>query len=198
MNNLITGFLSSVLEYFTGIKARKTKIRKDMRYTKKGLTVEEKQQQADAVFSKIESLPEFKSAKVILSYWAMPDELPTQAIIAKWCEEKQILLPSIDGNRLVLKQYLPDGQLIQKSLGIWEPDLSKNYEGNVDLVIVPGIAFDRKKNRLGRGKGYYDRFFKKFKPFKIGVGFDFQMLQSIPTARHDIKMNLIITPSETI
>lgn len=183
---------------YAAIHAEKKEIRTTIRELKRSLTTKEKELAGIEVFRKIELLPEFKSAQTILIYWATPDELPTQQTILKWCNEKQILLPSINGDKLVLKRYLPKGKLIQKTLGIWEPDLSENYEGKVDLVIVPGIAFDRNKNRLGRGKGYYDRFFKKYKPTKIGVGFNFQLIESVPVSRHDVKMNRIFTPKETI
>ena len=143
-------------------------------------------------------MPEFSNAKIILLYWAIPGELPTQRIANKWCEKKQILLPSIDKKKLVLKRYLPEGKLTQARLGFFEPELKENYEGSVDLVIAPGIAFDRHKNRMGRGKGYYDRFFKLQKPYKIGVGFDFQLLEDVPIEKHDRKMDIIFTPSETI
>jgi len=198
MNTLTSKILSIFSSHFKSIDAKKKQIRTDIRWLKKELSVEQKQAEADAVFREIELLPEFINAETVLFYWAMRDELPTQLAIKKWCIEKKILLPSIDQNKLVLKQYDYTGKLTQKNLGIWEPDLVENYEGKVDLVIVPGIAFDRKRNRLGRGKGYYDRFFKKYKPAKIGVAFDCQLLDTVPIAKHDIKMDKIITPSEII
>lgn len=198
MKKLIDGIISFFSNGLETVNAEKKRIRKEIRDLKKFVSTEEKQIAGNAVFGKIESFSEFQNACTILIYWAIPDELPTQETIKRWCNNKQILLPSIDGNKLVLKQYSPTGKLTQKTLGIWEPDLSENYEGSVDLVIVPGIAFDQNKNRLGRGKGYFDRFFKKYKPVKIGVGFDFQLKDSIPVARHDIKMDKIVTPSVTI
>jgi 5-formyltetrahydrofolate cyclo-ligase len=198
MNNLTIEFSSLFSKKKAKIIAEKKRIRQEVRSLKIFLTDEQKKAQANAVFQKIEALSEFKMAKTILIYWSTPDELPTQDTISNWSKQKQIFLPAIDGEKLLLKQYFPDGKLIQKSLGIWEPDLLEGYNGKIDLVIVPGIAFDRKKNRLGRGKGYYDRFFKKYKPVKIGVGFDFQLMYSIPVVKHDIKMDKIITPSETI
>ncbi|HET7732756.1 MAG TPA: 5-formyltetrahydrofolate cyclo-ligase [Paludibacter sp.] len=198
MNDLINQILSLFSKKSATVIAEKKQIRQEIRSLKKLLTDEQKQAEAKAVFEKIEMLPEFKIAETILMYWSTTDELPTQAAISNWCTEKQLFLPSINGEKMVLKHYSPNGKLVQKSLGIWEPDLAERYDGKIDLVIVPGIAFDRKKNRLGRGKGYYDRFFKKFKPVKIGVGFDFQLMHSIPVAKHDIKMDKIITPSQTI
>lgn len=198
MNNLINKISSFLSNKSETVVAAKKEIRQEIRSLKKRLTDDEKQAQAKAVFQKIEALPEFKAAVAILIYWSTPDELPTQDVISDWCTKKQLFLPSIDGEKMLIKRYAGDDKLVQKSLGIWEPDLSESYEGRIDLVIVPGIAFDLEKNRLGRGKGYYDRFFKKYKPLKIGVGFDFQLLGSVPVAKHDIKMDIIITSSETI
>ena len=177
---------------------KKKKIRFDIHHTKNKVLAEEKQEMANAVFQKIESFPEFKTAKTILIYWSMKDELPTRSIITKWCQEKQIVLPSIDKKNLLLKVYDINTKMVQRSLGIWEPDLNETYKGKVDLAIVPGVAFDLQKNRLGRGKGYYDRFFKRNKTYKIGVGFDFQLLNSVPTSWHDKPMDKIVTPSNLI
>lgn len=180
------------------VSEEKNRIRFDIRYLKRTLSLEQKEKEAETVFSKIESLPEFIGANAILIYWATPDELPTQTFIKKWCNEKALILPSIEGNKLLLKKYSSDIKMIRKALGIFEPDLEDTYNGKIDLVIVPGVAFDIKKNRLGRGKGYYDRFFSKNKTLKIGIGFDFQLLDSIPTNRMDIRMDKIITNSNTI
>ena len=78
-------------------------------------------------------------------------------------------------------------------LNIMEPDgeIFSDYS-KIDLAIIPGVAFDHLKNRLGRGKGYYDNFLKNKFIFKIGVCFEFQLLDKIPTTNDDIKMDLII------
>ena len=198
MNDLINEIFSFFSKKNATVIADKKQIRQEIRSLKKFLTVEQKQAASNAVFQKIEALSEFKTADTILIYWSTPDELPTQDTISKWCTQKQIFLPAIDGEKMVLKHYSPDGKMVQKSLGIWEPDLSESYDGKIDLVIAPGIAYDREKNRLGRGKGYYDRFLENYKSVKIGVGFDFQLMLSIPVTKHDIQMDNIITPSETI
>jgi len=180
------------------IDEEKKRIRFDLKHIKEDLSDEEKEIAAAAVFGKLESLSEFKSAKTIVIYWSAPDELPTQTFIKKWKDEKLIILPSIKGRKLRLKRYSSDVNMVQRALGIWEPDLKEIFDGKVDLVIVPGVAFDSKKNRLGRGKGYYDRFFRKQKTLKIGVGFDFQLINSVPLNTWDKRLDLILTPSNTI
>ena len=198
MREIVTEIISFFSKRYAQVQVDKKRIRQEIRVQKKLITDEDRLNAENAVFQQIESFDCFKNADVILIYWAIKDELPTQATIQRWCDSKTILLPAIEGEKLLLKRYFKDGKMIQKTLGIMEPDLNEIYTGKVDLVIVPGVAFDRAKNRLGRGRGYYDRFFKKMKPTKIGVGFDFQLLSSVPAAKHDIAMDIIVTPSETI
>jgi 5-formyltetrahydrofolate cyclo-ligase len=198
MNKFNFNFRNFFTTNSTRIKREKEQIRNNVRVLKKMLSVEEKNQQAEAVFRKIELLPEFIAANSILIYWSTSDELPTYDIIRNWSQDKLIILPSIHKDKIVLKRYTSQEKLVQKTLGIWEPNLIQTYKGKVDLVIVPGIAFDKNKNRLGRGRGYYDRFLKKNKLFRIGVGFDCQLFDSFSTEKTDIPMDKIITPSTTI
>ena len=86
-------------------------------------------------------------------------------------------------------------------LGILEPLREKKTVNTdeIDLVIVPGLAFDKSGNRLGHGKGYYDRYLERCgeNVFFIGIAYDFQVLDTIPADAHDIKMNMIVTESRT-
>jgi len=198
MNTLFSSFWMIFSNKSERIKEEKKVIRREIRDKKSDLTEEQKQKEAFSVFKKIEQLLEFKQADSILMYWSTGDELPTQDAINKWVTTKTILLPSIKGHKMVLKKFFPEAPMIQRQLGIWEPDLPNVYDGKIDLVIVPGIAFDRKKNRLGRGKGYYDRFFARNKALKIGVGFDFQLMDKIPIERTDKRMDKIITMLDII
>ena len=128
-------------------------------------------------------------------YWSLDDELPTHQFIEKWSANKQIILPAISGEDMILKKYSETKHLITGKLGISEPAIDGDYDGKIDLVIVPGIAFDKSKNRLGRGKGFYDRYFNHNEVYKIGICFNFQLLKTIPATLHDVKMDKIITSS---
>lgn len=176
----------------------KHQIRKQIRYKKDQISEKDKQIQATAVFEKIEKLEEFQNAKNILVYWSMPDELSTHNFVIKWSRKKQMLLPVVKDDEMLIKPFSSKDELKQGSLGIWEPDVQKEFLHAIDLVIVPGMAFDKNKSRLGRGKGYYDKYFVNKNIVKIGVGFDFQLLEKIPTATFDIKMDKVITKSTTI
>ena len=180
------------------VAARKTELRKEIADLKKQISTEQKQQEARAVFSKVETLSEFKSAENILLYWSTSDELSTHEIIEKWSNRKQIILPTIVGDKLILKPYMPGQNMKKGALGIWEPDTVDTFTENIDLMIIPGIAFDSDKNRLGRGKAFYDRFLANKHLVKIGVGFDLQLLSHIPSEKSDIKMDKVITASHFI
>ncbi|HZK69662.1 MAG TPA: 5-formyltetrahydrofolate cyclo-ligase [Paludibacter sp.] len=180
------------------IVTNKNEIRQQICELKKQLLKDQKAQAADSVFMKIELLPEFKSAKTILMYWSTTDELPTHKFVGKWSVEKEILLPSVVGDDIVIKKYSAKENLKRGNLGIYEPETDGLYMGKIDLAIVPGVAFDLKRNRLGRGKGYYDRFFNDVETQKWGVGFDFQVVSSVPVNNDDKPMNKVISPTKTI
>jgi len=76
-----------------------------------------------------------------------------------------------------------------------EPEGEKSSPEKVDIVVVPAVAFDLQGHRLGYGKGYYDRFLKKTKAVKVGVAYDFQIVEKLPAEQHDIPVDLIITPA---
>lgn len=180
------------------LQDQKRAIRQKIRHRKQHITTTEMQESAERVFEKIENMDEFKNAKKILLYWSMPDELNTHAFIVKWAKDKQILLPVVKENDMLVQPFSTKNDLKQGKFGIWEPEIQKEYISDIDLVIVPGVAFDRYKSRLGRGKGYYDKYFVMNKIKKIGIGYDFQLVDNVPTANYDIKMDIIITPNHTI
>ena len=94
--------------------------------------------------------------------------------------------------------YRGNALMQRGKFNIPEPQ-TEPYTGNIDLILIPGVAFDRKCNRLGRGGGYYDRFLahRKYSQL-IGVGYDFQLVDQVPAERHDMRLQGVIVPSETI
>lgn len=171
----------------------KTFVRQQIARQKEYLSDIQKANKAKVVFESIEQEKAFIDAKTILLYWSMPDELPTHDFIRKWSSEKQILLPVVKGHEMLIKPYKDEENLVANKWGIWEPDVQGQFMRAIDLVIVPGIAFDKRKNRLGRGKGYYDKYFTNKRIVKWGVCFDCQLLEKIPAAPFDIKMDKVFT-----
>ncbi|GAB1416407.1 5-formyltetrahydrofolate cyclo-ligase [Paludibacter sp.] len=191
-----TLFFSSEGQY--SIEAQKAIIRRSIKTQRSELTDAYKTEQSLLVFEKIEEQAEFKQAKSVLMYWSLNDELPTHDFIKKWNRTKTILLPVVKGNHMTIRPFISEDKLLKSDFNILEPKSGQDYLKTVDLAIIPGVAFDRKKKRLGRGKGYYDRYLNKKRIPKWGICFDFQLYDKIPTKNYDIKMDKVITPSETI
>ena len=169
-----------------------------MRELKRAVTMEEKLRRSEAVMRQVEALPEFRKARVVLLYWSMADEVQTHAFVNRWYGDKVLLLPCVDGDDLLLRQYTGPQCLVEgEQFGIGEPDASLPVYTDLDsveMIIVPGVAFDRAGNRMGRGRGFYDRLLKSTpNAVKLGVAYDFQLIDSVPVEPHDVRMNRVIT-----
>ena len=132
----------------------------------------------------------------ILLYSALPDEVPTQGLMDELVAQgKTVLLPRvIDDKDMELRRYTGPQDLQEGAYGILEPTGERftDHEA-IDVAIVPGMAFDAEGHRLGRGKGYYDRFLSRV-PYlhKIGLCFSWQIVDCVPCDEHDIVMDEII------
>ena len=172
----------------------KTDIRKRIADLKRQHTEEELKTLSSAVMEKVEENVILKCAKTVLMYYSLPDEVHTHDFVEKWCKEKTILLPVVVGDDLELRVYSGKECLTKGSYGILEPQGEVfNDLTSIDAAIIPGVSFDRHGNRLGRGKGDYDRFLKKINTFKIGVCFEFQLSEEIPHGEHDVSMDEVWT-----
>ena len=143
----------------------------------------------------------FRKAKNIVMYASLPGEVPTRSLIYKALSlNKKVFLPRINrkSNELeVFEIRNPSKDLTRGHYGIWEPQPIRSLKGSpqdMDLVIVPGLGFDRSGARLGRVKGYFDRFLKKtIRATKVGLAFREQLLTRIPTNSRDLKVDKVIT-----
>lgn len=172
----------------------KNDFRKHIKTLKAGYTAEQFRKSSDAVMTKVEKHPVFRKAQTVMAYHSMPDEVQTRSFIQKWAARKTILLPVVQGDDLVVKTFTGHNNLDEKGkYRILEPSGPVFTDiPSIDLVIVPGLAFDKDNNRLGRGKGYYDRFLKKCPAFKMGICFKFQYFENIPAGQNDVKMDEVI------
>lgn len=173
----------------------KKQLRKDIKAKVAKLSPEQKIDQASQVFGYIENTSIFKRSHDIMIFSSLPDEIPTHHVIEQWATSKNIYLPRVNGDDIEIIKYRPGG-LKQGSFNIMEPTGDDTVEASIlDLIIVPGVAFDRQGNRCGRGKGYYDRFLAKTQAVTIAVCFDCQLVDSLPTEPHDIASQHVVTPS---
>lgn len=183
-------------------KEQKKEIRKQIAALKRSVPAEMRLEFSKTILEKLEQLPEFFNAKTVLLYYALPDEVQTEFFLQKWsrtgmergeCSGKRIVLPVVDGENLILKEYKPDK--IEKGYqSILEPANTEIIDPSlIDLAIVPGVAFDASCNRLGRGKGFYDRLLPHINCKMIGLGYHFQMVDEIPVEEFDRPLDMVIT-----
>ena len=171
----------------------KKELRAHIKTLKKQHTKEQLMEQSEKILAKLEQHPDFINAEKVMLYSALPDEVQTQAFLEKWHFKKTIILPTVVGDDIIPVEYAKDTDFAVGDFNILEPQ-NEPYSGDFDLIIVPGVAFDRNGNRIGRGKGYYDRFLCQHLDVKrIGICFDFQLVDEVPTEPLDIKMNEVIS-----
>lgn len=172
----------------------KKEIRQEISKIKKAISSEQKQSMSEKIMQTVEGLEEFKQSNVVLAYHSLPDEVFTHEAVKRWSKSKTILLPKVVGDDLELRIYSSDDDLKQGSYGIMEP-CGKLWTDNdaIELAIIPGVAFDEKGNRLGRGKGYYDRLLPKLSCAKIGVCYPEQLVDNVPVDEYDIGMDIVVS-----
>lgn len=158
----------------------------------------EKTRAAEAVFEQLEETAAFLLSENILMYHSLPDELDTVNFLRKWKDKKRFFLPRVNGVNLDLLPY--DENTLQEGYKhIMEPSGDDAFSlEKIEMIVVPGVAFDRSGRRLGRGKGFYDRLLADTSAVKIGICYEFQLVDELPAEKHDIPMDIVITEKTTI
>lgn len=177
----------------------KKELRQQMKQHK-GMTPEAvKLVDADMVFATIEKMKAWQQAQHILCYWSLPDELPTHTTVQRWLEAgKSIYLPRVVGDDLEIVPYHgPQSLDDNNKFHIGEPVGDAVKASCLELIIVPAVALDSKRNRLGRGKGFYDRLLSTTSCPTIGVVCDFQLVDEVPVEPHDRPLDCVVT-SDTV
>ena len=176
----------------------KADIRRKIKAMRSMLLETERMNAADEVFAKLEQTAAFLLADRILMYHSLPDELSTHRFLDKWHDRKRFFLPRVNGVNLEILPY-DESRLEIGAFHIEEPTGDNTVSPDeIELVIVPAVAYDKRGNRLGRGRGFYDRLLASTKATKVGVGYEFQMVDSIPAEPHDVRMDMVITQNTVI
>ena len=177
------------------MKEQKKQLRKDIREEKKRHLPDELMAYSSALLEQIEKHPRFIASHTVLMYHSLNDEVQTHAFVEKWYKVKKVLLPVVRGDILVLRHYTGKDCLEIGAFNIEEPSGEdfKNYH-EIELGIIPGVSFDHYRNRLGRGKGYYDKLLPLLThAYNIGICYSFQAREKIPAEPFDRKMDEVWT-----
>lgn len=185
----------------SAVTLEKQQIRQTMRARLRTIPAVERAERAQQAVKLLQTHPLWRQARSILGYLALKDELDLWgALTEAQSQEKVVAIP----------RYLPEAQgygaavlprepseLREAGFGILEPpaDAPLVPLNRLDFVLAPGLAFDLRGRRLGRGKGYYDRLLAQVRGIKCGVALDEQIVEALPEENHDIAMNLILTPT---
>ncbi|MGB9718570.1 MAG: 5-formyltetrahydrofolate cyclo-ligase [Thermoproteota archaeon] len=170
------------------------------------MSVQQRKDKSLKAVSKLKSLDEFSRAKCVMVYVSKEDEVDTIGLITDMLKSgKRVVVPLVDeeSGKLIPCEITNLEELVVGTFGVKEPD-RKNARtvstDEIDLVVVPGRVFDRNCNRLGRGKGYFDRFLKRFDEGKkvVGLAFSEQVFDSIPVDENDVKVDIVVTESSII
>lgn len=180
------------------LRLAKNKMRELLVQKRRVMPTSERQMYSQQILDQLEQMTCFRDAKTILLYYPIQNEVDVLPLVKKFKHEKTLLFPVSHRRGMTVHPYAGNEHMHRGKFGIPEPT-TPAYEGEIDLVIVPAVAFDAKGRRLGRGGGYYDRFIKKLThTVLVGVGYDFQLVDEVPAARHDQRVHRIVLPSKTI
>lgn len=171
----------------------KKTLRQQIRSLKKQHSQEELRTQSERILQRLAEHPRFLQAEKVMLYASLPDEVQTLEFIEIWRHQKTLILPTVVGDDIIPVELAENVAFAEGDFHIPEPQ-NNPYTGEFDLIVVPGMAFDANGHRLGRGRGYYDRFLAQHPHvYTIGLCFDFQLLPDIPFEPHDRIINEIIT-----
>jgi 5,10-methenyltetrahydrofolate synthetase len=175
----------------------KRELRQQIRTQKRRLSAAELAVMSEDICSKVLALVSWQEAGTLLLYYPLPDEVDVRLLIKDAFESgKKVLLPVVKGDELELHLYEGEASLKEGAFGIMEPTgplFAPIHYDEIELAIIPGMAFDSAGHRLGRGKGYYDRLLPNLRDAKlIGVCFPFQFLEEVPAEAHDISVCKVI------
>lgn len=177
----------------------KEELRKRLAAVRRTLSSETRAAYAAAMCAKLVAQPAFIDASVVLAYSALRFEIdPRAAIEAAWAQGKLVALPRVvpETRAMELHAYRAGDALIESGFVVREPLASapRVEPGDVDVVLVPGLAFDVRGHRLGYGQGYYDRLLPSLsRARRIGLAFELSLLAEVPSAAHDVPVDVLVT-----
>lgn len=184
-----------------GLKRAKRRIRREVLRERDAAIPAARKETGERVVERFLALPEVQRARTIMLFSSFGSEVPTGPLIERLHERGVVIaLPRIEDGDLVAVPYAPGAPTTTTSFGAEEPVGGVLLgASSIDVVAVPGLAFDRRGRRIGYGGGYYDRFLRGLSAFTVGLGFGLQVLdEDLPSGSFDVPVDAIVTEDETI
>lgn len=180
----------------------KNQLRKKILNIRNNMNKEDAINKSSIIINKLVNLEVYKNSRVVFIYMDFKNEVITSFLIKQMLsEKKRVVIPYTDTiNTVIIPSELKsmEEDLALSKFGYYEPMFEKIVPVNpkeFDLVVVPGVVFDKNLNRVGFGKGYYDRILNRIRPDAqaVAIAYEFQVLDEVPCEEHDIKMDMLIT-----
>ena len=181
-------------------RLEKDKIRKKILLKRKDLLKSDVNDLSGIISRKVLSIKKTKSAKTYLVYLPINNEVDTKFIISSLIQNyKKIFIPAYFGKEWIICRLKSLDDLKRNQLKTLQPKkIIRSDISEIDVAIVPGIAFDKSGHRLGYGKGIYDQLLTDFSGVKIGLAYDFQIVDKAPHEQHDLKIDLLISENKIL
>ncbi len=182
------------------LKRAKRALRREILGRRDALAPSERAERSARIRDRLLALPELERASMVMAFWSFGSEVDTGPILAG-LEERAVgvALPRIEGDDLVALRYRRGDPLVGTAFGAREPARGTALApSDLDVVVVPGVAFDRMGHRIGYGRGFYDRFLRSTPAFRVAVAFDLQVVDRVPHGRADVPVDAVVTEREVI
>ena len=185
----------------TDLREAKAVLRRQIGATLAAMPPEKRAVDSTTICARLRGLPVWRDAGAVLLFAPMPEEPDLWPLLAEaLAAGKTAALPrfnaAIRNYRAARVRDLP-GDIVTGHFGIREPAVRcpEIFLSRFDLVLVPGVAFDREGRRMGRGRGYYDRLLAEVRGVKCGVAFAEQMVEAVPAGPSDVRLDFLVTPA---
>ncbi len=182
------------------LKRAKRRIRRDVLAARDALLPEERMALGERVVERFLALPAVERAGSVMAFWAFGSEVPTARLIERLhASGTTVALPRIEGRELVPVAFGSGDPTVTTPFGAEEPVDGVPLEpAALDVVAVPGLAFDRDCGRIGYGGGFYDRFLRGVEAFTVGLAFGLQVVdRELPRGHFDLRLDAVVTESDT-
>lgn len=183
------------------LKQAKRALRRAVLAERDAVPEDDRSARSRAIADRFFGLPETAAAETVLAFWSFGSEVDTGPLIARLRSQgKTVALPRIEGNEVAPVVAAPETPMREASFGAMEPEGPALDVAELDLVVVPGVAFDRSCGRLGYGGGYYDRLLEKRRDgvAAIAIGFALQIVDRVPIGAIDRRTDGVVTETDVI
>jgi 5-formyltetrahydrofolate cyclo-ligase len=183
------------------LKRAKRALRRHVLAGRDALPIAERMAKSEAIAVRLLDTSEAIGARTVMAYWSFGSEVDTSPLIERLLAEgKTVALPRIEQGDLVPVAFVPGEAMHETTFGAMEPSNARALDPReLDLVVVPGVVFDRRCGRIGYGGGFYDRLLGgPSETSSVAVAFDLQLVQEVPRGRSDRTLDAVVTEHEVI